>query len=184
MFPHSCSIPTIFFNVICFLFSRIRSAPAEEQTAMLDVYGSEVLLWHTEQRAEDWHALLAGLLNLCTLIKLSTLLVRPSPPSAEHHPAQWSVSYVWLCFWSELSKNFPTETPMLFHHIKEPVSPAHPLTTAFYKCNCRMWIQNKKTTNSLIATNQFSFLKMLKYSSGTFAFNCSVYSASQFIHAI
>lgn len=63
---------SILFNIIHFLSSRMRSAPAEEQTDILGVYGSEVQLWNTEQRVEDWHVLLTALLNLCTLIKLST----------------------------------------------------------------------------------------------------------------
>lgn len=63
----------------------------------------------TLRKEQSTDVLLAGLLTLCTLIKLSTLPVRLSPTSVEHHPAQWPVSYVWLCFWSELSKNFPPQ---------------------------------------------------------------------------
>lgn len=115
-------INQLFFSISFFFSSRVRSAPAEEQTDILDLWFRGLAVKHWAERR---HVLLAGLLNLCTLITLSTLPVRPSPPSEEHHPAPWPVSYVWLCFWSELSKNFPSETPMLFHYIKERVRPAH-----------------------------------------------------------
>lgn len=107
--------------------------------------GGQSFSWETLRRKQwqQWHVLLADLLlNLCTLINLSTVPARASPPSEECHVPQWPVSYVWLWFWCKLCKNFPSETLNLFCHIRECVSPAHSLG-AFGECECRMGIWNR-----------------------------------------
>lgn len=84
--------------------------------------------WATLRRMQwqQWHVLRADLLlNLCTLINLSTVPARASPPSEERHLPQWPVNYVWLWFWCKLCKDFPSETLNLFCHIRECVSLAH-----------------------------------------------------------
>lgn len=53
VFPHSCSLEinsSLQYHI--FLSSRMRSVPAEEQTGIQGVYGSEVWLWNTEQRTD------------------------------------------------------------------------------------------------------------------------------------
>lgn len=107
--------------------SRVSCAPADR----LEVRASAASGWETFRRKQwqQWHVLLDDVLpNLCTFINSSS-------SCQSKHPRRWPVSYLWLCFWCELCKNFSSEMLILFCHIRECVSLARSLR-AFGKCEC------------------------------------------------